>query len=188
MSTTQTAVPDAAILVQRLAEQLEALTKSGASRDGQNSAVNGARKLEVVAWPDSSEELGAPLANWLTNLNLLETANDDLHWYKTTPFDKQAITGGATTVAKVAAPIVGASGLGGVVMTGLNALWATPGTPLQLVLIVCATVLLAVTGIALALIVKADLSARAQSSAAQFAARSACTAAFVRLISPTPHK
>lgn len=138
-----------------------------------------------IDWPDMAEDASAPLSSMLRDLNLLE-ANDFRKTWLGTSFDKQAITAGATAIAKIAAPSVGIVGLLGSIGTYLKGFSASG--PADWVLLGCATVLLAVTAIAVAMMVKADLTARATASAAQYRARASAAGAYLHMVQPMAHK
>lgn len=147
--------------------------------------LEGAKVDAKVEWPDMAEEASTPLTCMLRDLNLLEADDFKKTWLGTS-FDKQAITSGATAVAKIAAPGVGIVGLLGSVGTYIKGFSATG--PADWVLLGCATVLLAVTAIAVAIMVKADLTARATASAAQYQARASAADAYLRMLQPMAHK
>jgi len=138
---------------------------------------------QPTPWPETCAQLGEEASAFLKGLNLLELNDQDFHWWEDTPFDKQAMTSGATWVSKITAPEVGTAGVGGAVATFVKG-WSTSSTA-QWVLLGCAVFLLAVTALSVALIVRADLNARATSTAAQYRARAQAAAAFVGIFRPS---
>lgn len=140
---------------------------------------------EKIEWPDTVQDANVPLSAMLHDLNLLEKDGSRSTW-PSTPFDMQAITAGATAATKITVPSVGIVGLLGSVATYLKGFSASG--PADWVLLGCATVLLAVTIIAVASLIKADLKARATASAAQYRARAYAADAYLRTVQPMAHK
>lgn len=151
-----------------------------------------------VQWPakayaSEGEDLSAPIKQLLTDLRLLESplANEEVTWVKGTPQSLQVMTSGATSISKwVAALVAGGGGLAAIA-TGLNGFFGAVGpdeldTPLvRASFILGGSLLGAAVVLALALVVRADVSGRASSSAAQFEARAAVASALLNsFVSP----
>jgi hypothetical protein len=120
-------------------------------------------------WPPST----SPARTLLEDLNLLETKDDQLRgnslW--STPWSLQVITAGATSVTKWVASIGGVAGLMASIGTVVTALNAVDNVPLQLVSVGALAVVLSVTVLSVALMVRADVGARASVTAAEYQAR-----------------
>lgn len=151
------------------------LNRNPAAREQLRSAMG--NEQTWVARPDNAQEIGGPTLALLQDLNLLEDNAQHFRWWEGTPFSKQAITAGATGLAKIAAPAVGVPGLIAAVTTYFQS-WGS-STAKDWVLLGCATLILIATAFAVAIIVHADLSARASATAAQYQARAATAAAYL---------
>lgn len=139
-----------------------------------------------IEWPDTVQDVNIPLSAMLHDLNLLEKGDGSRKTWLGTPFDMQAITAGATAATKITVPSVGVAGLLGSIAAYLKGFSASG--PADWVLLGCGTVLLAVTIIAVASLIKADLKARATASAAQYRARAYAADAYLRTVQPMAHK
>lgn len=103
-----------------------------------------------------ADDVGQPTKALATDLNLLEEGGDVTIWK--TPLGKQVITAGVTFITKVTTSAFSLAGLGAAIYTFYEGFPATGNE--RLVLWACATVLLAVAALAVALIVRADVMAR----------------------------
>jgi hypothetical protein len=145
-----------------------------------------------VQWPAKAyaadgEDLSAPITQLLIDLRLLENPlpNEKVTWQSGTPQSLQVMTGGATSISKwIAAAVAGVGGLSALA-TGLNGFFVAVGpagldTPLvRTAFILGGSVLGAAVAIALAILVRSDLTARAHATAAQFEARGAVASALI---------
>jgi hypothetical protein len=124
----------------------------------------------------------------LVDLNLLESpaTGEKVSWKKGTPHSLQVMTSGATSISKLVVGAVG--GIGGLsaLATGLNGFFGKVGpnnldTPLVRAAFIVAGALMGMAvAVSLAIVVRADVSARAESSAAQFRARAQVAAALLQ--------
>jgi len=146
-----------------------------------------------VRWPGKGydpegTDLSQPMRQLLIDLSLLESpaAGEKVHWKNGTPHSLQVMTSGATSISKLVVGAVG--GIGGLsaLATGLNGFFGKVGpnnldTPMvRTAFIVAGALLGAAVAISLAIVVRADVSARARSSAAQFDARARVASALLR--------
>lgn len=122
-----------------------------------------------------ADDLGQPTKALVRDLNLLEEGGD-VSIFRT-PFGKQVITAGATFITKVATGAFSFAGLGAAIYTFYEGFPAT-GTD-RLVLWACATLLLAVAALAVALVVRADVLARGNAMAAEYNARAQVVSAYL---------
>jgi hypothetical protein len=143
--------------------------------------------VSPVQWPGSAfatkgDDLSAPIQTLLQDMNLLERVGELGKTPKrgmagafgnNTHDSVQVLTAGATSLAKIATTTVaslgGLSALGAALLT-----WATDdsnNSPLMLVLVGSAAAVLAAAALAIAVIVKADVTARSTASAASYRAR-----------------
>ena len=149
--------------------------------------------MSKVQWPDgaystSGDDLSEPIQALLQDMNLLEKREVDGSDPKVpkglgnqTPFASQVITAGATSLSKLTATFVAAFGS---LSAGVTAVLAFTrdldnSTPLMLVLVGSLAVVVSATLIGLAIIVKADLSARAGATSAEYRARAETAAALL---------
>jgi hypothetical protein len=141
-----------------------------------------------VRWPGKAydaagEDLGGPIQQLLIDLHVLENEDDhkDMGPFTGTPFSIQVITAGATALAKVWPGLIALLGGGGAIAVGLEALGYGSDQPAQAAAFTLAAAILgSAVAISIAVIVKADVSARAMASAAQYHARSEVTGALLR--------
>jgi hypothetical protein len=138
-----------------------------------------------VLWPaqayrQKGGDLAAPMVALLTQLNVLEDA-DELkapgHWK--TPPSLQAITAGASSFSKWMAGVLTALGGSTVVWGLITRFWVESGPVLQVTYVAAMAVLLSVIALAIAMIVRADVTARAIASAAEYQARSRIATSFI---------
>jgi hypothetical protein len=146
-----------------------------------------------VRWPGKGydpegTDLSQPMRQLLVDLNLLEnpTPDDKAHWRFGTPRSLQVITSGASSISKLVVGAVGGVGGLSALATGLNGFFGKVGpnnldTPMvRTAFIVAGALLGAAVAISLAIVVRADVSARAASTAAQFDARARVASALLR--------
>ena len=138
-----------------------------------------------IQWPSaavsSDDDLGNPAAAFLVKLNLLEKDGElDQVGLFATPPSLQVITAGGTALSKGTAAAVAALGGGAASWAVVKGFWiAQPGDQ-RLAYIGAAAVIMAAVVIALALIVRSDVQARASATAAQYAARAKTAVAFLQ--------
>jgi hypothetical protein len=134
---------------------------------------------DVVARDDKS--LSTPLQQLLRDLGLLETTADAEKGVslRGTPDSLQVIRAGALSVSKGWTAFTATAGGAGAVSTLIAAWKSSPGDQ-RLVLIGGASVILAATAIAIAMIVRGDLGARAATSAELYRARARISSAFIQ--------
>ena len=126
-----------------------------------------------------ADDVAAPLKQLLRDLALLEDeAPGDVTLRKGTPESLQVIRAGALDVTKVWTSITGAAGLAGAVTT-LGAAWKAAPDNLQITLVGGASVILAATAIAIALIIRSDVAGRATTTAALYRSRAQVSNAFL---------
>jgi hypothetical protein len=154
----------------------------------------------IVQWPAKAyatdeKDLSAPIKQLLSDLRLLENPlpGEKVTWSKGTPQSLQVMTAGASSISKWVAALVAGVGGVGAVATGLNGFFVAVGpnnldTPLvRTAFILGGSVLGAAVVIALAMVVRADVSGRASASAAQFDARGAVACALLTsFVTPAP--
>ncbi|GIH11544.1 hypothetical protein Rhe02_96110 [Rhizocola hellebori] len=138
-----------------------------------------------VRWPGNAfsaqgDDLASPIKILLEQLRLLETFDkQDRVSLGGTPLGLQVITAGASSMAKWWTWVVAALGGGTALIAGIKGLPGKADSSQRTMFIAALAVLLGAVTIAIALIVRADLSARAVASAAQYGARSAVAAALL---------
>jgi hypothetical protein len=141
-----------------------------------------------IKWPadavdPSCTDLAVPLRNLLQELNLLETQHDEENSKRggvgTTPWSLQAITAGSLQLSKVVAALVTSLGGGAALWAAVKGFGISQHDPDRLAYIGAAAVIVSAMALALAVIVRSDVMARAQASAAQYDARARCAAAFL---------
>jgi hypothetical protein len=140
---------------------------------------------EAATWPGSPYDLKAkdftdPLTAVLRELHVLEDKGEgEVTWNKT-PFSYQVITAGATRFSRNWSTIVGALGGAGTIGSIIKALGYNSDQPAQAAAFTAsAAFLLSATTIAIAIMVRADVGARGQASAAQYAARATIASAMM---------
>lgn len=145
-----------------------------------------------VQWPDGAystegDDLSEPIQALLRDMHLLEQPAGDqakVPWglRNTTPFAMQVITAGSTALSKITTTVVaafgGAAALGAAVLAFLQD--DRNSAPLMLVLVGSVAVVLSATVLAIALIVRADLSARSAATSAEYRARAETAAALLQ--------
>jgi hypothetical protein len=147
------------------------------------------RDYEEVRWParaykPKGRDLAAPMVALLKQANVLEdpaevqASRGHLSW-KTEP-TMQVITSGASSFSKWMSGLVAALGGSAAVLTAISGFWGTSDTTLKVAYVAAMAVLLSVIAIAIAMIVRADLSARAIASAAEYQARADIATAFIQ--------
>jgi hypothetical protein len=136
-----------------------------------------------VRWPgqgfDPEGDLSKPIGKLLTDLKLLESTvpGEKVTLTKGTPPGLQVMTSGASSISKLVVAAVG--GIGGLsaIATGLNGFFGKVGpgnldTPMvRTAFIIAGALMGAAVAISLAIVVRADVGARASSTSAQFEAR-----------------
>ena len=136
---------------------------------------------------DAASDLGEPVRNLLIGLNMLETTEDvNKNANIQTPFSLQVITSGATALGKSWPALIAFLGGGGAIASAIGG-YSETGTE-RAVLVASAAFIAASAVIAIAIIVRADVQARAVASAAQYEARGVVTAALLDtfVYGPTP--
>jgi hypothetical protein len=156
----------------------------------------------LVQWPAKAyapegEDLAPPIKGLLTELRLLENPNPEekVTWDGGTPQSLQVMTSGASAISKLVVSLVAGGGGLAAIATGLNGFFTSVGpdnldTPLvRTAFILGGSVLGAAVVLALAVVVRSDVTARAHATAAQFQARgtvaSALLNSFVVPVAPT---
>ncbi len=130
--------------------------------------------------PDGPAAKTPHLKNFLVDLHVLEKDGEAATLIGGTPPSQQVITAGGTSFAKWWTGIAGAGLGGGALVQGLRAAGndgsdgASPD-----VLTVSAAVMASVAVLAIAIIIRADVSARAVASAAEYQARAAIATALI---------
>jgi hypothetical protein len=122
---------------------------------------------------ENGGDLAGPTATYLQELSLLETPDDvarGVSFVHGTPDSLQVISAGALSVTKIVSSIVATGGVGAVVAAMVRAFTASD-VPVQVAFVAAAAVILASTIIALAVIVKSDVSGRAATTVAAYQAR-----------------
>lgn len=147
-----------------------------------------------VRWPAdaidaTSTDLGGPLRSLLEDLNFLETQQDQhdgVQALSTTPWSLQVITAGSLQISKVTATLVGGLGGATAVWAAIKGFWISQHDPDRLAYIGAAAVIVSVVAVALAIIVRSDVIARAQATAAEYDARARTAVAFLQTARPAP--
>lgn len=121
-----------------------------------------------------ADDFGPPLSNLLIDVGLLGTDN------KNQKDGLNELQEGALSGTKWLSSIVGSAGLVGLV-TALGAAFSSGKEPTRVALTAGGSVIATACIIAVALVVRRDVSARAQSTVAQYAARGQISAAFLAL-------
>lgn len=135
-----------------------------------------------VRWPGNAidatgEDLSHPIQQLLRDMELLEDRDQGKTTLRGgTPPTLQVMTAGATSLSKWMAALVGSLGGAGGVATAVAGFWGTQDELLKITYIGSASVLLSAMCISIAVIVKADVSARAQAMSAEYTARAQITA------------
>jgi hypothetical protein len=124
-----------------------------------------------------ADDLGQPTKALVSNLNLIEEGDPEAPTFFGTPFGKQVITSGATFITKLTTGAFSLAGLGAAIYTFYEGFPAGSDRP---VLWACATVLLAVVALTVALIVRADVMGRAMAMAAEYNARAQVASAYLK--------
>ncbi len=152
-----------------------------------------AKVTHTVQWPDgaynsSKDDLSEPMRGLLQDLNLLEDESDlqepparSFGWRNATPPSLQVLTAGATSLSKATASFVaGVGGLSAILATVVG--FATDpanDSTLMLVLVGSTALVLSAVTIAVAVIVWADVTARATATSAEYRARAQTAAALL---------
>ena len=146
-----------------------------------------------VKWPgravDSTGDLSAPIQSLLVALGVLGKQDDlekvnQFRW--DTPPSLQVINAGATSLTKWVATLIGAVGGLSAVGAYIAGFWQVSDEALRIVSLSVATALVGILAIAVALVVRADVSARATAAAAEYGARAAIADAFLRTCPRAP--
>lgn len=153
---------------------------------------------DKVQWPANAyapdgDDLSPPIKRLLTNLRLLEKTDpgSTVTIRAGTPPTLQVMTAGAASMSKWVATMVAGGGGIAAIATGLNGFFGLVGPQdspwVRIAFILGGSLLGVAVVIALAIIVRADVSARATASAAQFEARGAVASALLHsFVAPTP--
>ena len=129
----------------------------------------------------SAEDLAAPLQQLLRDLGLLESSEDAAKGAKLidgTPPSLQVIKAGTLSVTKAWATLTASAGFAGA-LTTLLAAWKAAPDNLQITLVGGASVIIAATAIAIALIVRGDVGARAATSTELYRSRAQVSNSFL---------
>lgn len=125
-----------------------------------------------------------PFRHFLVDLNVLEKDGEEAKLFRGTPPSLQVITAGGTAMAKWWTGLAAAGFGGSALVQGLKALNWLPGADVeglqQAVLTGSAAFVAAAAAIAIAVIVRADVSGRAVASAAEYQARAAIATALIQ--------
>ena len=116
---------------------------------------------------------------FLKDLNLLEEPNQHVTAART-PESLQVITAGSTALSKSIATLIGSLGGGAALTAAIKGFWLTQPEGQKLAYIGATALIVSVVALTLALIVRADLNARAVATAAEYAARAQATTAFLQ--------
>lgn len=141
---------------------------------------------------DKGEDLLAPTRAFLVGLNLTEVEKDKPDGKGTdgfeerpftgatkTPYSFQVIYAGTLQFSRSAAKIVAYFGGATVIVGALGAAWNSSDTPLQIAFVGGTALVIAALAIALAVIVRSDVQARATAQAAEYHARGDVAVAFL---------
>lgn len=151
----------------------------------------------AVKWPGKAydpegDDLGVPLQQLLVDLHVLEKEGDKAGLF-VTPLSLQVITSGSTALAKGWSSFVGLLGGGVAITAAATALGYDSAEVIEAaVFTASAGIVAAATAVSIAIIVRADVLARATASAAQYEARAAIASALLNSaqynipIPPTP--
>lgn len=151
----------------------------------------------TVKWPigkaydASADDLSVPIRQLLYDLRLLENPDDERERgaLAETPQSLQVLTSGVTGVTNLYTKLATAVGGGGAVLAGLSSFWANfeKQPALAAALMGSAAVLGSAVAIAVALMVKGDVTGRALAHVAEYDARAAVVTAMLESIkSATP--
>jgi hypothetical protein len=148
-----------------------------------------------VIWPAANADLLKPTKDLLEGVSVLENGNDindasgsspskdqpfNPFSTSTTPYSLQVITAGSLAFSQQAAKIVTALGGSAAILAAIKAIWFTSGATEIATIIAGAAVVLAAVFISLAIIVRADVQARATAQAAEYGARACISSAFLQ--------
>ncbi len=151
-----------------------------------------------VQWPakalsSEGDDLAPALRSLLEDLRLLETKTDEKEGVGPlkTPQSLQVLTAGATTLTKLYTGLATLVGGGGALVAGIYAFWKSLDPPVagqpdqsfkQAALMIAVAVLGSAVVIAVSLMVRGDVCARAEAHAAAYAARASVAASFLRTV------
>lgn len=141
---------------------------------------------DEVRWPSRAcqhdgRDLGPPTASLLRRLHVLEDEEElqaGLHW--ATPPSAQVITAGASSLSKWVTSGLTALGGTSVVLAAVTGFWNASPTELRIAYTAAGALLLGILVVAVAMIVRADVTARATATAAEYQARAVIADAFLR--------
>lgn len=141
---------------------------------------------ETVQWPKTTaEDLAHPARVLLEDLNLLETKQQQEQgtgpWK--TPWSLQVITAGATALTKWVATLGGFAGIAAT-LTAVISSTQIDTTSIRITLLAAAALIAAVTIFSIALIVRADVTARAAVTAAEYRARAEMVSSYLHTGEP----
>lgn len=142
--------------------------------------------MAIVRFPGklvdpSAEDLAAPLQQLLRDLGLLESSDDAAKGAKLidgTPPSLQVIKAGTLSVTKAWVTLTASAGFAGA-LTTLIAAWKAAPDNLQITLVAGASVIIAATAIAIAMIVRGDVGARAATSTELYRSRAQVSNSFL---------
>jgi len=148
-----------------------------------------------VIWPAANADLLKPTKDLLEGVAVLESEDDistasgsappkdqpfNPFSTTTTPYSLQVITAGTLAFSRQAGKIVTALGGSAAILAGIKAIWFTSSGTEMATIIAGAAVVLAAVFIALAVIVRSDVQARATAQAAEYDARARIASAFLQ--------
>jgi hypothetical protein len=148
--------------------------------------------VEDVRFPgdavdDAATDIQAATAELLRGLSVLETeedakkADDAKVMWSTYP-SLQVISAGAMSISKVATVLIAGLGGSSVIVPWATGFWEEADEVLKIAYLAFAAVVIAALLIALAIVVRSDVMARSEASAAQYAARASIAVSFVSQI------
>jgi hypothetical protein len=135
-------------------------------------------------------DLADPAQTLLRGLELLPEAGasqSTIGVVSGTPYSLQVISSGALTFNKWWSSVVALAGGGGAIWAGTQAYFAKQNTPVQVALVGASAVLGAFALLAVALIVRSDVTARSQTTNAQYAARAEVANIFLKVTGGLQH-
>lgn len=143
---------------------------------------------ENVQFPASAlnstgQDIAGPTVKLLQQLELLPIPTDKEKGVSATetPYSLQVITAGALKLSKVWAVVIGAVGGGTAGLTAIQGFLGKQDLPIRITYVAGAAAVLAIAAVSVALIVRADVDARAQTSIAQYSARAAIASVLLQV-------
>ena len=147
-----------------------------------------------IRWPadavdSTGTDLATPLQRLLLELNLLESQPDvALNRKASTPWSLQVITAGSLQLTKVTSGLIGTLGGAGAIWAAVKGFAISQHDPDRLAYIAAAAAIVSLVAIAIAIIVRSDVMARAHATAAEYDARARSAAAFLETARPAPQR